>query len=103
MVPTPLISLKDSPNSVSVSSFIRLHLAPTVFRLLKPYVANIDINLWGRDLLQQWNTQINIPLNIEVSHRLANDSGRNIKRYYEKQSQTIQVMRNKAKQLLMFQ
>ncbi|MGE9640383.1 pol protein pepsin-like aspartate protease and reverse transcriptase [Escherichia coli] len=28
---------------------------------LKPYVADIAINLWGRDLLQQWNTQINIP------------------------------------------
>ena len=28
---------------------------------LRPYVANIAVNLWGRDLLQQWNTQINIP------------------------------------------
>ena len=28
---------------------------------LKPYVANIAVNLWGHDLLQQWNTQINIP------------------------------------------
>ena len=28
---------------------------------LKPYVANIMINLWKRDLLQQWKTQINIP------------------------------------------
>ena len=41
--------------------------------ILKPYVANIAINLWGRDLLQQWNTQINIPPNTEVSHRLAHD------------------------------
>lgn len=28
---------------------------------LRPYVADIAINLWGRDLLQQWKTQINIP------------------------------------------
>ena len=27
---------------------------------LRPYVANIAVNLWGHDLLQQWNTQINI-------------------------------------------
>ena len=27
---------------------------------LRPYVADIPINLWGRDLLQ-WGTQINIP------------------------------------------
>ena len=28
---------------------------------LRPYVANIAVNLWGHDLLQQWNIQINIP------------------------------------------
>ncbi|VFV21209.1 Hypothetical predicted protein, partial [Lynx pardinus] len=28
---------------------------------LKPYVANIAINLWDRDLLQQWGTYSNIP------------------------------------------
>ena len=31
--------------------------------ILKSYVANIAIYLWGRDFLQQWNTQINIPPN----------------------------------------
>ena len=65
--------------------------------ILKPYVANIAINLWGQDLLQQWNTQINIPPNTEVSHRLAKGSERNIKRYYEKQSQTIQVIQKQDK------
>ena len=28
---------------------------------LRPYMADIAINLWGRDLLQQWKTKINIP------------------------------------------
>ncbi|ERE69917.1 putative HERV-K-8p23.1 provirus ancestral Pro protein, partial [Cricetulus griseus] len=28
---------------------------------LKPYVADTAINLWGRHLLQQWNSHINIP------------------------------------------
>ena len=28
---------------------------------LKPYVTNIAINLWRRDLLQQWDAYINIP------------------------------------------
>ena len=27
---------------------------------LRPYVADLLINLWGRDLLQQWGTKINI-------------------------------------------
>ena len=30
-------------------------------RKLRPYVADIPINLWGTDLLQQWGTQISIP------------------------------------------
>ena len=29
--------------------------------ILRPYVANIAVNLWGHDTLQQRNTQINIP------------------------------------------
>lgn len=29
----------------------------------RPYVADIPINLWGRDPLQQWSSQINIPVN----------------------------------------
>ena len=28
---------------------------------LRSYIANIAVNLWGHDLLQQWNIQINIP------------------------------------------
>ena len=29
---------------------------------LRSYIANLTVNLWGHDLLQQWNTQINIPI-----------------------------------------
>ena len=44
---------------------------------LRPYVANIVVNLWGCDLLQQWNTQINIP---DASKAYISEE--NIKRYY---------------------
>lgn len=27
---------------------------------LRPYLDDIPINLWGRDLLQEWGTKINI-------------------------------------------
>jgi hypothetical protein len=32
---------------------------------LTPYVINIAINLWERDLLQQWEAQISIPPTLE--------------------------------------
>ena len=37
-------------------------------REAETYVADIPINLWGRDLLQQWGTQINIPAIPEAAH-----------------------------------
>ena len=54
---------------------------------LRPYIANIAINLWGRDLLQQWNTQINIPV-VPGTH----NSGKDIMRYYGKRSPAIQAV-----------
>ena len=36
---------------------------------LRPYVTDIAINLWGRDLLQQWKTQFNIPSVSVSSHQ----------------------------------
>ena len=54
---------------------------------LRPYVANIVINVWGRDLLQQWNTQINI-LTVPGTP----NSGKDIIRYYTQRSPGIQVV-----------
>jgi hypothetical protein len=37
-----------------------MHRARMSNRKIKAYIAVIAINLWGRDLLKQWKTQINI-------------------------------------------
>ena len=47
------------------------------------------MNLCGRDLLQQWNTQINIPPILETNHKLMYVSGKY-------QSLTIQVVQEKV-------
>ena len=54
---------------------------------LRTYVANIAVNVWGCDMLQQWNTQINIP----AVPRTYN-SGKDIIRYYAQRSPTIQAV-----------
>ena len=54
---------------------------------LRPYVANIAVNLWGRDLLQQWNTQINIP-----AASRAHISEDNITRYYRWRKPAIRAI-----------
>ena len=50
-------------------------------------MANITVNLWGRDLLQQWNIQINIPA-VPETH----NSGKDIIRYYTQRSPAIQAV-----------
>ena len=50
-------------------------------------MANIAVNLWGCDLLQQWNTQINIP-EIPGTH----NSGKDIIRHYTHRSPAIQAV-----------
>lgn len=50
------------------------------------------MNLWGRDLLQQWKTQINITPISDTNHKIKNASEKNIKRYYQEQSQIVQVV-----------
>ena len=58
---------------------------------LRPYVANIAMNLWGRDLLQQWNTEINIPATFR-----AYISENNIKRYYKWRKPAILAVHEQA-------
>lgn len=36
---------------------------------LRPYLADIAINLWGRDMLQQWKTQIHTPSVSEAGNK----------------------------------
>ena len=54
---------------------------------LRPYVANIAVNLWVCDLLQQWNTQISIPA-FPGTHT----SGKDIIRYYTQRSPANQAV-----------
>ena len=46
---------------------------------LKPYVANIGVYLWDCNLLQQWNTQVNISA-VPKTHV----SGKNIIKYKQR-------------------
>ena len=59
----------------------------------KPYVAHITMNLWGCDLLQQWKTdKKKISPISETNYKMRNAYGRNSKRYYQGQSQTIRTV-----------
>ncbi|MBV2133728.1 pol protein [Pseudomonas sp. MAP12] len=60
--------------------------------ILKPYVADIAINLWGRDLLQQWNTQINIPPVSDTNYVQSLDSRKDLVRRYGKRLPTIHAV-----------
>ena len=54
---------------------------------LRPYIANIAMNLWGCDLLQQWNTQMNIPATPKTYV-----SEENIRKYNRGQTPAIQAV-----------
>ena len=59
---------------------------------LRSYLANIAMNLWGHDLLQQWNTQINIPAAPKTCVY-----GADIRRFYRQRPPAIQaVQKHKA-------
>ncbi|ERE69715.1 sorting nexin-6-like protein [Cricetulus griseus] len=60
--------------------------------ILKPYVADIAINLWGRDLLQQWNTQINITPMSDTNYVQSLDSRKDLVRRYGKRLPTIHAV-----------
>ena len=59
-------------------------------------MADTAENLWGYDLLQQWNSQINIPPISKTNCKKRNASERNIKRYYQGQSHSIQTVHKQA-------
>ncbi|KAL6068070.1 hypothetical protein STEG23_001423 [Scotinomys teguina] len=67
---------------------------------LKPYVANVAVNLWGRDLLQQWNTQIKIPTLSEKDYRPMYGSRNNIITCYEKELPAIQAVHKQSTTLI---
>ena len=71
--------------------------------ILRPYVANIAMNLWGCDLLEQRSTQINIPSILETNYRLMYVSGKNIRRFIKNSHQPFRLYKNRAQQLLIFQ
>ena len=56
---------------------------------LSPCVANIPVNLWGHDTLQQWISQINIPAVSEMENKQTYVSGKDIIRYYKNKSSII--------------
>lgn len=62
---------------------------------LRPYVADIAINLWGRDLLQQWKTQINIP-SVSGSgpeiNQAPNKNFKSVRECYQGQLETVQAV-----------
>ena len=54
------------------------------------------MNVLGLDLLQPWNTQINIPPILETKHKLMYVSGENIIRYYKEQLLAIHVVQKQG-------
>ena len=54
---------------------------------LRPCVATITVNLWDHELLQEWNTQINITA-VQETHVF----GKDIIRHYKKWSSAIQAV-----------
>ena len=59
---------------------------------LRTYIAHIAVNLWGCDLLQQWNTKINIPAAPKTYV-----SGEDIRRYYRQRSPASQTVKQEHK------
>ena len=55
---------------------------------LRPYIANIAVNLSGHDLFHHWNTQISIPATLKIFV-----SDENIRRYYRQRSPFIQTIK----------
>ena len=63
-----------------------MHPAEGQRERLRTYVSITAVILWGCDVLQQWNTQINISAYSEVEHKSNHVSGKYVIRYYKKNS-----------------
>lgn len=62
---------------------------------LRPYIADIAINLWGRNLLQQWKTQINNPsvsVSAHETHQAPNINFKLVREHYQRQLRTVQAV-----------
>jgi hypothetical protein len=62
---------------------------------LRPYVTDIAMNLWGRDLLQQQKTQINISATSDTSHKI-DAPDYDIEKCYQKQLQTVKAVHRRT-------
>ena len=59
---------------------------------LRSYVTDLAVNVWGRDLLQQWKTQINIPSVSQAGHKTSqapNLKIKLVKECYQRHLETI--------------
>ena len=71
-----------------------MHRARRQKEMLRPYLYNIVVDLWGIDLLQQWNTYFNVPA---VQSKKSHVSEKDIIRYRSLAIQTAMNKNNLAK------
>ncbi|KAL6084139.1 hypothetical protein STEG23_009593 [Scotinomys teguina] len=66
-------------------------------RKIKAICDNIGVNLWGHNLLKQWNIQINIPSTADENNQLIFVFERNIRKYYfNDRSPTIEIVQEQG-------
>lgn len=76
---------------------------------MQPYVADIPVNLWGRDLLTQWNAEVWIPPNQyspqsqKIMSRMGFQPGKGLKKFEQGITQPLQLSSQQGKQGLGYQ
>lgn len=76
---------------------------------LQPYVADIPVNLWGRDLLTQWNAEVWIPPNQyspqsqKIMSRMGFQPGKGLGKFKQGITQPLQLSSQQGKQGLGYQ